>query len=101
VRYLLIHYLDETAELSQADDSDAEGSAAARELRDWVTEMETSGADPAPDRHRQLHAQARLRGATGKLGPPGHALTAARVRPDAGDVRACGLAVSVERVFLA
>jgi hypothetical protein len=68
VRYLLIHYLDETAELSQADDSDAEGSAAARELRDWVTEMEASGADPALDRHRQLHAQARLRGATGSWG---------------------------------
>ena len=43
MRYLLIHYLDETAELSQADDSGAEGSAAARELHDWVTEMETSG----------------------------------------------------------
>ena len=43
MRYLLIHYLDETAELSQADDSGAEGSVAARELHDWVTEMETSG----------------------------------------------------------
>ena len=43
MRYLLIHYLDETAELSQADDSGAEGSVAAREFHDWGTEMETSG----------------------------------------------------------
>ena len=30
MRYLLIHCIDETVELSPADDSDVEGSAAAR-----------------------------------------------------------------------
>jgi len=43
VRYLLIHCIDENAELSPDDDSDAEGSPAARALQAWVTEMEASG----------------------------------------------------------
>jgi hypothetical protein len=43
VRFLLIHYLDENAELEPAEDPDAEGSAAAIEMRDWVAEMQYSG----------------------------------------------------------
>ncbi len=42
MRFLLIHYLDETAELNPAEDPDAEDSAAAVEMRDWVAEMEGS-----------------------------------------------------------
>jgi hypothetical protein len=38
MRYLLIHCIDETVELSPADDSDVEGSAAARAEQAWVTE---------------------------------------------------------------
>ncbi len=43
MRYLLFHCLDETAELSPADDSDVEGSAAAREIQAWDAEMEARG----------------------------------------------------------
>jgi len=43
MRYLLIHCLDETAELSPDDDSDVEGSAAARAQDAWDTEMEARG----------------------------------------------------------
>jgi hypothetical protein len=42
MRYLLIHRIDETAQLSAAEDADADGPAA-RAIQDWVTEMETSG----------------------------------------------------------
>jgi hypothetical protein len=44
VRFLLIHYLDENATLDRAEDPDAEGSAAASAMRDWISEMEGSGA---------------------------------------------------------
>jgi hypothetical protein len=43
MRYLLFHCLDETAELSPDDDSDAEGSAAARAIQAWDAEMEARG----------------------------------------------------------
>jgi hypothetical protein len=43
MRYLMIHYLDENAALDPAQDPDAEGSAAAIEMQDWVAEMEASG----------------------------------------------------------
>ena len=43
MRYLLIHCLDEAADLSPAGDSDVEGSPAARALQAWVSEMEASG----------------------------------------------------------
>ncbi len=162
MRYLLIHYLDETAELSQADDSGAEGSAAARELHaghrdgDQRREAVRRRAGPAsqaatvrirearcwsatarsrrPGADRQLrHARVRQpwtkppqkrgtqaarigsfelreflpsghpssRPAAASADTDHHRLTAARVGPDAGDVQACGLAVSVKRVLLA
>jgi hypothetical protein len=44
VRFLLIHYLDEGAALDPAEDPDAEGSAAAVAIRDWIAEMEGTGA---------------------------------------------------------
>jgi len=43
LRFLLIHHLDETADLDPAKDPDAEGSAAAIEMGDWVAEMKRSG----------------------------------------------------------
>ena len=43
MRFLMIHYLDETAALDPAQDPGAEGSAAAAEMRDWVAEMEATG----------------------------------------------------------
>jgi hypothetical protein len=43
VRFLLIHYLDENATLDPAEDPDAEGSAAAVAMRDWIAEMERTG----------------------------------------------------------
>lgn len=43
MRYLLIHCLDETAELSPDDDADVEGSAAARAQEAWDAEMEAGG----------------------------------------------------------
>jgi hypothetical protein len=38
MRYLLIYCIDETVELSPADDFDVEGSAAARAEQAWVAE---------------------------------------------------------------
>jgi hypothetical protein len=43
MRYLLIHCLDETAELSPDEDSDVAGSAAAQAQDAWDTEMEARG----------------------------------------------------------
>ena len=43
MRFLMIHYLDEDAELDPAQDPGAEGSAAAVQMRDWIAEMEGSG----------------------------------------------------------
>jgi hypothetical protein len=43
MRFLMIHYLDESAELDPAKDPDASGSAAASEMRDWIAELEGSG----------------------------------------------------------
>jgi hypothetical protein len=43
MRFLLIHYLDEGAALDPAEDPDAEGSAAAVAMRDWIAEMEGTG----------------------------------------------------------
>lgn len=62
VKYLMIHYLDET-ELNQADPDDAEDPAESAEILAWVTEMEARGVT--------------LYG--GELGPPRGAATV-RVR---------------------
>jgi hypothetical protein len=43
VRYLLFHCLDEAAELTEDDDSDVEGSAAAQAVDAWDREMEIRG----------------------------------------------------------
>jgi hypothetical protein len=43
VRYLLFHCLDEAAELTEDDDSDVEGSAAAQAVDAWDREMEVRG----------------------------------------------------------
>ena len=44
MRFLLIHYLDESAALDPAENPDAEGSAAALAMRDCIAEMEGTGA---------------------------------------------------------
>jgi hypothetical protein len=44
VKYLLIHCLDETAELSPEDDDDVEDSAAALAVAAWDSEMGVRGS---------------------------------------------------------
>jgi hypothetical protein len=48
--YLMIHCLDETAELNPADDSDVPGSAAARDQQAWDAELEARGVKLAGGR---------------------------------------------------
>jgi hypothetical protein len=48
--YLMIHRLDETAELSPADDCDVPGSAAAREQQAWDADTYASGVKLAGGR---------------------------------------------------
>jgi hypothetical protein len=43
VRYLLLHCLDEAAELDEDEDSDVEGSPAALAVDAWDREMEMRG----------------------------------------------------------
>jgi hypothetical protein len=50
LEYLMIHCLDETAELSPADDCDVPGSAAARERRAWDAETYAHGVKLAGGR---------------------------------------------------
>jgi hypothetical protein len=50
--YLMIHRVDETAELSPADDSDVPGSRAAREQQAWDTETSARGVKLAGGRLR-------------------------------------------------
>jgi hypothetical protein len=54
MRYLLIHCLDETAELSPADDCDVEGSPAARAQEAWDAEMEARGVKLSGGRLRPV-----------------------------------------------
>jgi len=61
--YLMIHCVDQTAELSLADDCDVPGSVAAREQQAWDAETDASG----------------VKLAGGRLRPPGTARTV-RVR---------------------
>jgi hypothetical protein len=52
--YLLIHCLDETAELNPDDDCDVPGSAAARRQQAWDAETEASGVKLAGGRLRPV-----------------------------------------------
>jgi hypothetical protein len=52
MKFLLIHCLDETAEISPDDDSDVPGSPAAREQGAWDAEMEANGVKLAGVRLR-------------------------------------------------
>ena len=54
MKYLLFHCLDETAELSPDDDSDVPGSAAARAVEAWDSEMEARGVKLAGGRLRPV-----------------------------------------------
>jgi len=67
VRFLLIHYLDENATLDPAEDTDAEGSAAAAEMRDWIAEMEGSGAKVSGGALRPAREAATVRIRGGEL----------------------------------
>jgi hypothetical protein len=43
MRYLMIHCIDEAAQLSPAEDSDQDGSPAAQAVDAWVRELESRG----------------------------------------------------------
>jgi hypothetical protein len=59
--YLMIHCLDETAELNPADDSDVPGSAAAQEQQAWDAETEACGVQVAGGRLRPAGAARTVR----------------------------------------
>jgi hypothetical protein len=59
--YLMIHCLDETAELSPADDCDVPGSAAAREQQAWDTQTYARGVKLAGGRLRSAGAAQTVR----------------------------------------
>ncbi len=54
MKYLLIHCLDETAELSPEDDDDVEDSAAAQAVAAWDGEMELRGVKLSGGRLRPV-----------------------------------------------
>jgi hypothetical protein len=65
--YLMIHCLDETAELSPADDCDVPGSAAAREQQAWDAETYARGVKLAGGRLQQASTARTVRVRNGEV----------------------------------
>ena len=65
--YLMIHCLDETAELSPADDSDVPGSPAARDQRAWDAGLEARGVKLAGGRLEPASAARTVRVRDGQV----------------------------------
>ena len=65
--YMMIHCLDQSAELSPADDCDVPGSAAAREQQAWDAETEASGVKLAGGRLRPAGAARTVRVRDGQV----------------------------------
>jgi hypothetical protein len=67
MRYLLIHCLDETAELDPADDCDVEGSAAAQAQEAWDAEMEARSVKLSGGRLRPVSEATTVRVRDGEV----------------------------------